>query len=1324
MDSSSEEDVKKKGWLLVNNQGSIETSSDEEVAPNKTSSSEVTGLDVLETTREDMPILTSLHLESDSPNRLSTGSVSSEGSTLVSGLPSPLPSRHRKPGLDSVEENLSSVVNILKANVEKEDSLSIDSFDVLSEGADGGYSVESQDEDLLDEEDELLQPTSQHHQFISDSDSDFVRLKEPSEMESVHPGIEVLSQAPQSRSPDLISSSPEPTPVIPPRPKNAPYEDVQGHSSEEGSDHVRIMSRRWPTEDGGFLLVQRFRKLEQDAASTVSSLSDFSSFSMVGSRQRLLSHTQEEGEESDVESDVSDSSFASEETLPVNVTVRNILPAVRQYLHHRNDVFNNKLTFFAILVLTAGLTLGIGHFVGSSQMATHHESVQEGQKLRLRSLQDELVSCMDKRREASKLLLERERDVDQCWKELKEAPESIVSSVEEEESRSSSMDDFHEPRLCGHCQEGQLRYSKFCNIMCSSDKKEGYTWVTMHIFNNPTVDESLNGFNDKERTVALEREEQIVSTAKTDSKEDGYLDESKEDGYLDESEATEDNDDAPSFDGLDDFVLPDYTDLNSMDESDEPGMAFPLLSGDRVRETMDDGNIAGDLTEANDRREDLQTHYNVGVPVGQVSTDDSSPSRNVDLQGPNGRHEEPSTVSAATADEKQTSGNRLEVDDSAAKWICIDVRHGTCLEWVPKEEVLYSSHKEKDNLEVSREERRSKVIDGHGVENCKGGCQMPQRLESEGVNSQIVVTEEMGRKVDEDQLQDLEDASAVKSSEEDAIFQVSSLQEAFQSAWDSVENASKSFLLERNISLHDASEIMKDGAKDLKRVVETSWESIQSAAVQVNENHIQPMVSKVTQLVDRHLNAKRGRKGNKNRGGYGHVRKQKQKNKWAHQSKRRVKNEKSTKEKDKKQNQKASEKIFFKEENSGRTKQSISSKLEKSKVNPDKSKEKKDLNTERKAPQVSQNQKLSKKKSATVKKAKQDTTTLNQPKTPVGDNGNQQAQGKLPPKLNIEKLLDSLDMSCGGEVRCVENHKMDAARLLKEMIGYRQWLWEQRFRKDVDEVEDFMEELEEFIEEENIDDDDIEDLKEEFEDMVEDIQKTTKKFFKKQGNEANRENLGKKNKNRGKNKIAGKKLKETLDGSEQKEGKRNDGGVASAGESVQRVTFSIEDLPSLQLANSSSSSLSDSEDEINDGGAVVTKVKLPSSKENPEIKPSLQKQAVIEYVNTDQWFFRRAQDRELRRGRDKDTEWYFKRFRLWEEDRKMREQKDWYFQRGRKRETSRGCSTQPMHCDWAKDESVVTVWEMYKWLTERFSIRADLRAWNLEDQINWFLCKP
>lgn len=105
---------------------------------------------------KDNPVISPVELEPRSPTVLSPGSASSGGSTLVSGLPSPLPSHHKTPALDSVEENLSSVVNILKAKVEKEDSFSVDSFEVLSEEPEAGHSMDSQSEDLLGNENLFL----------------------------------------------------------------------------------------------------------------------------------------------------------------------------------------------------------------------------------------------------------------------------------------------------------------------------------------------------------------------------------------------------------------------------------------------------------------------------------------------------------------------------------------------------------------------------------------------------------------------------------------------------------------------------------------------------------------------------------------------------------------------------------------------------------------------------------------------------------------------------------------------------------------------------------------------------------------------------------------------------------------------------------------------------------------------------------------------------------------------------------------------------------------------------------------------------------------
>ncbi|XP_077989032.1 uncharacterized protein LOC144443432 isoform X2 [Glandiceps talaboti] len=71
-------------------------------------------------------------------------------------------------------------------------------------------------------------------------------------------------------------------------------------------------------------------------------------------------------------------------------------PGVRRYRHYRDDGLNSKLNWVLVLVVTAGIALGIGHFIGSSNESHSKKRVQEGQILRLKSLQNELLTCLEK----------------------------------------------------------------------------------------------------------------------------------------------------------------------------------------------------------------------------------------------------------------------------------------------------------------------------------------------------------------------------------------------------------------------------------------------------------------------------------------------------------------------------------------------------------------------------------------------------------------------------------------------------------------------------------------------------------------------------------------------------------------------------------------------------------------------------------------------------------------------------------------------------------------------------------------------------------------
>ncbi|KAJ8029121.1 hypothetical protein HOLleu_28448 [Holothuria leucospilota] len=1588
MDSSSEEDiVKKKGWALVNKKGSIENSSDEEQLENVAVSKRSPDLPLcqdIDTKSEEVEVEKAAYSQSlaplsfqlpppESPTLQTPGSNSSSGSTLVSSLPSPLPHLKRDLPINKVEEDLSSVADILKSKVEKEDSQSVDSFEILSEPASGDCepSLDGQSEDGDDEDFAPLPSQNIPHRLTSDSESDFVRLTAPSEMDSAHSGLEEIPPGP-SQSSKSVSSSPEPALPIGSRPVNAPYQDMRGVSSEEESDHVRIMSRRWPTEDGGFLLVQRFKKLEPDDISTVSSsISDFSSFSMMGNsgRQRLNSDTQEEAGESDTEGEASNSSYASEEPLPVNMMVQNVPPAVRQYLHKRNEVFNSKLTIFAVLVLTAGLTLGIGHFVGSSQMVSHHQSVQEGQKLRLRSLQDELVSCMDRRKEIARLYQEKEKEVHSCAMEKEE----LVKEMSSPEDGDSSLMRDKEPqelRLCSGCSDGGLRYSKFCNTRCPADLIDGHSWVAMDMRSSIEqeywVHDGSDGLGMKADQVTysqsmprmvhevdckipsqasmtgsfvnfVAKQAPSVSTLgevvlpgessclieglKGGPLHSAPVSEESEELLVHSSLLNEESEEVSAHSGpLDEIeVLPtDFTSIS--DESEELPSCFSPQNEEREVISVQSSPLTEAIQDVPGHSVSLEEGDEVTVPAHLVSrskshervkTESQKEESSESMSGnavidtlmkdsllhpinhddtlveeelvamDNSRignipkvqeydlHGDVSLLDGGSADTVsldienvkwvQTTARSVKEDlletndlkdttlDPDATWVCVDdAEPEHCHNWIPKaelknlvkskerevrEEVEHDTGDESNEKQLQHlDELETLSVDGHmgevlemnegekldeeSPENSEGDNKEERQEDaltkderealegmeetSEGKDGWIWMGNDKWTSVDsEGNIQDpiLDSSNSEESTDENRNEEEDHLDiitQALQSAWGIVENASKD-IIGKNVSLKDASDIVKERVKDLKEVVEGAWDSVQTAASQINEDHIQPMVKKMNKFVKRRWseagtrrtcrgkNCKGGRRNNYHRHG-NVIGKRARKTdlqqsagsggKHGRRNNNIGKNAKNLNIKHQPATIK-SRNVEEQENKKGRNmkpKRPTRVKTE-AKVLPKKANKKGGQQSEPKQAEVKKHMtpatdpgKPSEKFLGTIdnirtKEIKREYSSSKKTQEAVGK-GNIPESGKMvakspPPVLNIEKVLDSMDMSCGGEVRCVENHKIDAARLLKEMISYRQWLWEQRFRKDVDEVEDFMEELEEFIDEEDVDDEDIEDLKDEFEDMVEDIQKTTKKFFRKQerqtrqkasnsggssfmesvkgkqsGQRLQKESKDKAKPKKGvekqKKKEEMKKRKTAEEGGKDVDSNKPSSKGTSTAQTVHTVTFNPQELPSVQMQNSSQQTMStsDVENEQKDEGVPLEAVVMSPGRGEADKVFHEKKQMGGGYVNTDEWFFRRAQNRQRRRKENPDASWYFERFHSWEEERKNSGKNDWYFQRGKNREESRDCPTQPWHCEWAHDESVVTLWEMYKWLTERFTFRADLRAWELEDQINWFLKKP
>ncbi|XP_038071857.1 uncharacterized protein LOC119740583 [Patiria miniata] len=163
-----------------------------------------------------------------------------------------------------------------------------------------------------------------------------------------------------------------------------------------GLPHQRSNS----SSDEGFELIRRPRVRDDDEVSTVSSSSsDLSGF--VNVRQRRgpplsRSVSQRHSDFDDTLDSVSNFTDISEDCLPANMMIQSQKSGVRQYRHRRDEGLNTRLDWLVAMVLLAGLALGIGHFIGSTQEMAHQHSINTGQVQRLRELQDDLVTCLDR----------------------------------------------------------------------------------------------------------------------------------------------------------------------------------------------------------------------------------------------------------------------------------------------------------------------------------------------------------------------------------------------------------------------------------------------------------------------------------------------------------------------------------------------------------------------------------------------------------------------------------------------------------------------------------------------------------------------------------------------------------------------------------------------------------------------------------------------------------------------------------------------------------------------------------------------------------------
>ncbi|XP_077867108.1 uncharacterized protein LOC100374236 isoform X2 [Saccoglossus kowalevskii] len=169
-------------------------------------------------------------------------------------------------------------------------------------------------------------------------------------------------------------------------------------SSDSDSDYVRIDPSNIPDENEDTSSTQAAGSLTSSAGSSLDTFCFFP-------RKRL----QVEGGDDpcdrpdspdtlDLNEEDESSSYVDEYSLYStlgDISPVALKPAVRRYRHYRDDGLNTKLNLMLILVVTAGLALGLGHFIGSSNENLQKQKVQEGQILRLKSLQNELLTCLE-----------------------------------------------------------------------------------------------------------------------------------------------------------------------------------------------------------------------------------------------------------------------------------------------------------------------------------------------------------------------------------------------------------------------------------------------------------------------------------------------------------------------------------------------------------------------------------------------------------------------------------------------------------------------------------------------------------------------------------------------------------------------------------------------------------------------------------------------------------------------------------------------------------------------------------------------------------------
>ena len=116
----------------------------------------------------------------------------------------------------------------------------------------------------------------------------------------------------------------------------------------------------------------------------------------------------------------------------------------RQYRHRPNERINGNLSLLCIVALSAGLGLGVGHFIGSTKERHYQRAAAHDQTERLRSLQDDLVQCVQRYDDLEVTVQDLKANLVQ--KEYVDKWESLYQEAEEEKQAMQAALDLYRTR--------------------------------------------------------------------------------------------------------------------------------------------------------------------------------------------------------------------------------------------------------------------------------------------------------------------------------------------------------------------------------------------------------------------------------------------------------------------------------------------------------------------------------------------------------------------------------------------------------------------------------------------------------------------------------------------------------------------------------------------------------------------------------------------------------------------------------------------------------------------------------------------------------------